>query len=250
MKDELLKFQTMFEEIKKIGWVKEIRKSRGSCGNTFEYLLKKEEDDFPVPDYNDIEIKVMNDNSKTNLHLFNLVPDGDYLFPIKRILYELGWPNGKEEHERVLYQTFNSLDYNKLVYGKKAKINVNYDERKVELIAFNHKNENMNIGISWSFNYLKERLLLKLQYLAFVRVSSCIISGEGYYHYHKVNYYKLKDFDTFINLIDKGIIEITFKIGVYKSGKRIGQVYDHGTDFSIAVSNLHLLYDEIKLNTD
>ena len=82
---------------------------------------------------------------------------------------------------------------------------MNYDTEKVELIAFNSKNENINIGISWSFNYLKERLLLKLKYLAFIRVSSCIISGEGYYHYHDIEFYRLKDFDTFIKLIDMGM---------------------------------------------
>ena len=250
MLNELNDFQKKFEEIKKMGWVKELRTSRGSCGSTFEVLLKKEEDDLPVPDYDNIEIKVMNDNTKTNLHLFNLIPDGDYLFPIKRILYELGCPSSKDRSKRVLYQTFNAVNYNKLVFGNKAKINVNYKERKVELIAFNHRQENKNIGISWSFDYLKERLMLKLQYLAFVRASSCIVFSVGYYYYHKVNYYKLKDFDTFIDLIDKGIIEITFKIGIHESGRRIGEVYDHGTDFSIRVSDLELLYDEIKLGSD
>ena len=57
--------------------------------------------------------------------------------------------------------------------------------------------------------------------------------------------YKLKNFDTFINLIDLGVIEITFKIGVHKSGSKLGKVYDHGTDFSIKASNIELLYDKI-----
>ena len=109
-----------------------------------------------------------------------------------------------------------------------------------------NRNEKINIGISWSFDYLKQRLELKLKYLAFVRVSSCIICGEGYYHYHDISFYKLKDFDTFINLIDKGIIEITFKIGTHKIGSRAGTSYDHGTDYSIKVKDLELLYDKIR----
>lgn len=245
MTEEIIKLRNEFERIKSIGWIKEIRKAKGSCGDTFEALLRKEEDNFPVPDYKDIEIKVMNDNTKTNLHLFNLIPDGDYLFPIKRILYELGCPCKENRNERKINRSFNTKDYTKLAFGRKAIIKVNYDTEKVELIAFNNKDENINIGISWSFNYLKERLLLKLKYLAFIRVSSCIISGEGYYHYHDIEFYRLKDFDTFIKLIDMGIIDITFKIGVHKSGNRIGKVYDHGTDFSIKVSDLELLYDKI-----
>ena len=208
-------------------------------------LLKKEEDDFPTPDYHDIEIKVMNDNTKTNLHLFSLMPDGDYLFPIKRILQEIGYPIKSSQNERVLYQTFNSSSYTKLLFGQKGIIHVNYNESKVELMVLDHKNENINVGISWSFDYLKKRLELKLKYLAFIRVSSCIICGEGYYHYHTINFYKLRGFDSFIDLIDKGIIEITFKIGMHKFGNKVGKPYDHGTDFSIKVSNLDLLYDKI-----
>ena len=56
---------------------------------------------------------------------------------------------------------------------------------------------------------------------------------------------KLRGFDSFIDLIDKGIIEITFKIGMHKFGNKVGKPYDHGTDFSIKVSNLDLLYDKL-----
>lgn len=242
---EVIDLENEFNRIKNLGWVKEKCKGLNSMGYTFETLLNKEEDDLPIPDYHNIEIKVMNDNTKTNIHLFNLSPDGDFLFPIKRILYEIGCPGKENRDERRLYRGFNSINWTSLVFGKRGKINVNYDLEKIELIVCNNRNENINIGISWSFDYLKERLELKLKYLAFVRVSSCIICGEGYYHYHDINFYELKDFNTFISLIDNGIIEITFKIGTHKSGNRIGQVYDHGTDFSIKVKDLELLYDKI-----
>ena len=248
MQEEIISLNKQFERIRDIGWIKERIKGLGSCGYTFERLLEKEKDDFPVPDYHDIEIKVMNDNTKTNLHLFNLTPDGDYLFPIKRILDEIGCPEKEDNTKRKFYQTLNTIEYNKLIFGRKAKINVNYEEEKVELIVLNNKNEDINIGVSWSFDYLKERLELKLKYLAFVRVSSTIICGEGYYHYHKINFYKLRGFNTFIDLIDKGIIEITFKIGTHKTGNKIGKVYDHGTDFSIRVADIERLFEEIKIS--
>lgn len=64
MHEEFISLNKQFERIRDIGWIKERSKGLGSCGNTFESLLEKMEDDFPVPDYNDIEIKVMNDNTK------------------------------------------------------------------------------------------------------------------------------------------------------------------------------------------
>ena len=243
MHNKIVLLKNEFERIKSLGWVKERRKSKGSCGYTFEALLKKEEDNFPIPDYNNIEIKVMNDNAKTNLHLFNLTPDGDYLFPIKRILNEIGCPGKVNHNEKCFYRSFNAKDYTKMVFGKKGIIKVNYEKSKIELVVFDNKGENKNIGISWSFGYLKERLELKMQYLALIRVSSCIITGEGYYHYHDIFFYHMKNFETFIDLINKGIIEITFKIGSHDNGK----IYDHGTDFSINVNNLKMLYDEIEV---
>ncbi len=234
-----------FERIKNMGWVKEKARGKRAGGITFELLLRKYEDTFPIPDFDNIEIKVMNDKTKTNLHLFNLTPDGDYLFPIKRILYELGCPVKNDCDIRRFYCSFNCNNYTKMIFGKRGIISVNYEKEKVELLVYNNHGENTNIDVSWSFDYLKERLELKLKYLAFIRVSSCIICGEGYYHYHKLTLYKLKDFNTFINLINRGIIEITFKIGTHKSGNRIGKVYDHGTDFSIKVEDLELLYDKL-----
>ncbi len=245
METDINSLKNEFERIKNMGWIKERRKGTGSSGYTFESLLRKEEDNFPIPDYNNIEIKVMNDNTKTNLHLFNLTPDGDYLFPIKRILDELGCPGKVNKSEKRFYRTFNAKDYTKMVFGKKGIIKVNYFDSKIELIVLDNKNENTNIGISWSFEYLKERLELKMQYLAFIRVSSCIISGEGYYHYHDIFFYHIKSFETFIDLIDKGIIDITFKIGIHTSENKFGKVYDHGTDFSIKISDLEYLYDKI-----
>ena len=246
MKNTIIDLENEFKRIKELGWIKEKCKGLNSMGYTFESLLNKEKDDLPIPDYNDIEIKVMNDNAKTNIHLFNLTPDGDYLFPIKRILYEIGCPSKDNRNEKRLYRSFNSMNYTKLVFGRKGIIKVNYIEEKIELVVYDHNDENINIGISWSFEYLKKRLELKLNYLAFIRVSSCIICGEGYYHYHDIYFYKLRNFDTFVNLIAEGIIDITFKIGTHKTGKKIGKVYDHGTDFSIKVRDLELLYDRIR----
>ena len=239
--------QKEFERIKKMGWIKEKRKGPSSIGYTFEVMLKKEEENFPIPDFGDIEIKTMNTKAKHNLHLFNLTPDGDYVFPIKRILDILGYPDKDNPKNKVLYRSFSGAIYNKMIYGRSGILKVNYEKEKVQLLVYDHRGNNINLGISWSFSWLKERLNLKLRYLAIIRVTSRIIYNEGYYYYNKINFYKLKDFNTLLSLIEKGIIEVTFKIGVYKSGRRTGEIYDHGTDFSIKPENILLLYNEIKV---
>ena len=247
MEDNIRKLYDEFKKINARGWIEEKRKGKGAAGYTIEQLLKKNEDNFPIPDFEDIEIKTMNKNTKTNLHLFCLTPDGDYLFPIKRIIDELGCPSKGNHDEKCFYRSFNATSYTSIIYGRKGKIIVDYDNKKLILSVYNNKLENINIGISWSFDYIKERLELKLKNLAVIRVSSCIICGKGYFHYDSINFYKLSNFDTFIKLIDDGIIEVTFKIGVHKSGSKIGQVYDHGTDFSIRLQDIEKLYKKVDI---
>ncbi len=247
MQEKINELQKEFLRIKKMGWIKEKKKGSCSIGYTFEELLKKSEDNFPLPDFYNVEIKTMNTHSKMNLHLFNLTPDGECFFPIKKIIDELGCPDKDYPNCKKFYCSFKGNEYTKIIYGRYGRLNVNRNSKKIELLICDNKNENINIGISWSFNWLLERLNMKMTYLALVKASSRIIDGEGFYYYHTIRYYKLKDFDNFLSLIEKGIITVTFKIGFYKEDRRMGEIYDHGTDYSINVNNIDLLYDEIKI---
>ena len=62
MTEEINYLCNEFNRIKNIGWIKERCKGKCSCGYTFEQMLCKKEDNFPVPDFHNIEIKVMNMN--------------------------------------------------------------------------------------------------------------------------------------------------------------------------------------------
>lgn len=45
--------------------------------------------------------------------------------------------------------------------------------------------------------------------------------------------------------MEKDIIRITFKIGIFKNDPKKGKIHDHGTGFDINESNLLLLYTQI-----
>ncbi|CDF12292.1 unknown [Mycoplasma sp. CAG:776] len=42
-------------------------------------------------------------------------------------------------------------------------------------------------------------------------------NNKKYYKYYQIKYYKLKNFNKFIELIEQGTIRISFKIGFFKS---------------------------------
>lgn len=97
---------------------------------------------------------------------------------------------------------------------------------------------------------LKEKLYRKLKLLCYVEVDKKLSNRDLYVKYKNYIYYKLKDFDTFINLLNNGIIKVSFCIGVFKNGNRCGQIHDHGTKFNINKDKLNLLFDKIDLDWD
>ena len=247
MKNDFRELETIFKGIKNKGWIKGITNTKGNVGLTFENLLDKEAEDFPMPDFKSVEIKTYEVGKQEIIHLFNLTPDGDYLFPIKRILNELGCPDKEKKECRIFYRELSAVSYTNIGLYKKAKLIVNYPEQKVEMHVFNNYNKDINIGVSWSFSAIEERLNLKLKNLALVTTFGKYLNGDKYFKYNSINFYQIKDFLTFLLLIKTGYIHITFKIGVFKNGRREGQIYDHGTDFSISVENIEKLYDKIEL---
>lgn len=236
-----------YKAIENLGWIKTKRSGTSGIGYTFECLIGKVEENFPIPDFQGIEIKTSRHNSWGKIHLFHATPDGDYLFPIKDILEKLGYPDKDFPEYKVFNYSINAKEYTNIGFGKKAKILIDKDKEKVYLLAKNKLNQNIDLHTSWSFKMLEERLDLKLKHLAIVKAQSKKENKTEYFKYDKIYFYKLKDFNTLIKLIECGKINITFMIGLHKSGKRFGQTHDRGTAFTIYEKDINLLYDRFIL---
>lgn len=230
-----------FLVIKNKGWIESMRYGTSGIGYTFESLIGKKEDNFFVPDYDDIEIKTVKIFSKQKVHLLNLTPDGDYLFPIKEIIKKLGYPDKDYPNYNVFNMSFTAIEYTKINKNTYGKIRVNRKDKKVELMIKKGIIDKP-IGISWSFDYIIERIRIKIKKLALIEAYHKLIYGKEYYKYQYLKYYELKE-EEFIKAIENGKIEITFKIGIFKKGERFGQIHDRGTDFSIYIKNIESIYN-------
>ena len=124
-------------------------------------------------------------------------------------------------------------------------LNVNRSQKLVQLMVYNNNGNLIDSQTSWSFDLLKTKLERKLKFLCYVEADKFYINGQNYVKYKVDNYYILKDFDTFINLVEVGIISFRFKIGVFKTGNRKGQIHDHGTSITIDKQNLNLLFNKV-----
>lgn len=245
MLNNFKEFKNKFEDVKKKGWVKSMRKGDTGVGYTFESMIGKEEENLPIADYGSIEIKTTRKYSRKRIHLFSAVPDGDFLFPIKRIHEKLGYPDKQRPEFKVFQMGFNGKEFSNIGYYKKGIIKVNYKEKKVDFIVYKSSGYDIKINVSWTFQLLYQRLYLKLKYLAYITADSKFVNGNEYFYYYKLKMYKLKTFSIFLKLIEEGKIEVRFSIGVFKSGKREGQIHDRGTYFSINEENLNELFTEI-----
>ena len=241
---------SIFQELKNKAitnkWVEGKSKGFGDAGITLEAILGKERENFELPDYQGIEIKTKYSTKESYITLFTAVPDS-YLFEIKRIVSEYGYPDNNYPEFKV---------FNLSLYGnRKKKLNNNYfsiyvdrKNEKVVLRVYDLKHNIIDELTTWSFEMLKEKLERKLKYLAIIYAVRRLEHNISYYKYTKINCYELKDFEQFLLLLENGMIRITFRIGIYKSGKRFGQIYDHGTSFSIDECDINRLFDKIKID--
>lgn len=236
-----------FTRIKKMGWVESMRKGSTGIGYTFENLLNKEENSLEIPDYGSIEIKTKNKLSKMPVRLFCATPDGDKLFPTKIIREKFSYPSKKDKDIVVFNGIINAKSFTKIGNRYLFKLKVDRISKTIRLIVIDINCKLICDDISWSFDMLRDKLSRKLTYLAIINAERKFEHNAVFFHYQSINFYQLKDFDTFISLIEDGIVKICFAIGTYKNGPNIGKTHDHGIMFEINENDILKLYDEIRI---
>lgn len=168
MQKSIIRLQKEFQRIRAKGYIRGICNNFSAIGRTFENELGLPENGFSVPDYYGIEIKTRRAYSKSYITLFNATPDGKNLFEIERLKDMYGYPSKKDRNYKVLY--IDALA-TKLIYAGikyQYKIEVDRLEKKVYLAIFNRYNELIERNVYWSFDYLEERLVNKVRFLAIV----------------------------------------------------------------------------------
>ena len=247
MKKIINELKALFYQIKSKGWIESDTDNLGSIGHTFEKLLGVQTNELELPDFEGIEIKTKNKYSSSHTTLFCCTPTGPHFHEVERLKDLYGYPDSKLKEYNVLNTSVYSNYKNKVAVKYYFELKVDKEKQKIFLFIFNNKKELIEDIVYWDFDILEEKLYRKLKYLAFVKADKLYKQKKRYFKYYSMKIYKLKDFETFINLIENGIIRISLKIGIFRSGKKIGQIHDHGTSFCIEENNLEKLYDLIEV---
>ena len=231
-----------FKKIKEKGWIKSIRRGPTGVGATFEKELRLKENQMTFPDFFGIEIKTKRNKMNYYTTLFNCNPKGKHQFEINYLTEKFGYPDKIMNKINILNHSTLANKKTNLGNKYKTQIFVNRDTRTINLLIYTRNDILIDSNFYWSFKELKERLLNKCTYIAFIGADRKYIQKHEYFRYTNIAVYKLKNFETFIEYIEKGYIRITFKVGVFRNGIRKGQLHNHGTGFEIIEKDLDKIY--------
>ena len=232
-----------FNNIKAMGWVASVKKGNAGVGLTFEHLMGVNQNEFEIPDFNGIELKTKRSKFNSYITLFSATPDGPHFHEVERLRTTYGYPHSKAKEYKVLNVATFANHLNNMGIKYYSKLRLDYNNQKLFLLIYNKNKQLIENEVFWYFDTLKEKLLRKLKILAYINANTKTIDNIEYFKYYKMTIYLLKDFDTFLSLLEQGIIRVNFKINVNLSGPKKGKICDHGTGFDIQEKDLLKLYN-------
>ena len=235
--------KSKLEEIINKKWIKGQNTGSSSAGFTLETLLGIPKNNFEIPDYNGIELKTRYGFFNKYITLFHSNPDS-ILFSIEYLKDNYGYPDKDFKDLKVFNLSFDGRNETH-IKNWSFKIKINYNKKIVSLLIFDRYSAELDDNIFWSFEQLEEKLTRKLKYLTLVSASTKIVNKEKFIKYSDYKIYKLRSFANFLKLLEAGKIRITIKIGLFKSGKRLGQTHSHGVSFDIHNLAVNELFEEV-----
>lgn len=262
-KEELIE---KFKEIYAKGWIKNVRgRNDGAVGNTLEDLLGIPENNLPIPNAAEWELKAQRSNTSSLLTMFHMEPSPRAMKVVPDILLlKYGWASaeaGKKypEDEKSFRGTLNAQNFT----DRGFKVHVNDKERRVEIIfdssvtderhegwkqsvlkRAGHLN-NFDIIPYWGFDDLFHKAGVKLTNCFYVQADEKWEKEKGrnqnYFLYNYVLKLSQFDQDKFIEAIRAGKVYVDFDA-------RTG--HNHGTKFRIRYTDIPLLYKNAEVVLD
>lgn len=243
-------------EIALQGWIENKRfGNHGGIGNTLEDLLGITENNLPIPNAAEWELKSQRINTSSLTTLFHIEPSPRAIrFVPQVLLLKYGWGHkeaGKKykESEMSFRQTIHGLTpsdrgFMVKIDRQNSKVLISFDSSKV---ANRHsswlKNVESIVGLGeldpqpyWGFDDLANKAGTKLLNCFYVQAEVMKDNGKEFYRYSKVKMLQKFNFDGFLNLIESGKILVDFDA-------RTG--HNHGTKFRMRQNCLPDLYETV-----
>ncbi|MBN2019435.1 MAG: MvaI/BcnI restriction endonuclease family protein [Sedimentisphaerales bacterium] len=244
-------------EIKAMGWILSARQGNvGGIGNTLEDLLGIKENNLPIPNAAEWELKcqrIGTTSLTSGLH-FEPSPRAIKFVP-KILLPKYGW--GHKEAGGIY--SLNEMSFRQTITGtvrsdRGFKVVVDRQQRKV-LISFDAnsvdprhsewlKSVSERIGLGelspqpyWGFDDLEHKTGTKLLNCFYVQARTKREKGKEYFKYENILMLKKFSIDAFVTGIEQGFVYVDFDA---RSG------HNHGTKFRWRHNRIADLYADVQ----
>lgn len=244
------------KDIKNMGWVPNARiGNTGGIGNTLEDLLGIQENNLPIPNAAEWELKCQRIKSNSLVTLFHMEPSPTALkFVSQLLLPQYGWAHkeaGKKHPttELSFRQTIScrgrsDRGFTVKIDREQQKVLISFDKSTV-----NEKHKNWLSGLInktggneldpqpyWGFNDLYHKAGTKLHNCFFVEAACKTENNIEYFKYEKIWMLSGFSLEKFVLAIELGDILVDFDA-------RTG--HNHGTKFRFRNSRLPELYNNV-----
>lgn len=249
------------KEIAAMGWIPNARKgNHGGIGNTLEDLLGIKENNLPIPNAAEWELKTQRLNSSSLCTLFHIEPSPRAIKFVPQILLpKYGWAHqedGKKypKGEMSFRQTIHGLSRS----DRGFMVKIDRAEKKV-LISFDAKSVDIRhaawlasvkekVGTNelepqpyWGFDDLEHKAGTKLLNSFYVQAEVKTVRGKEFYKYSKVMMLQKFNFEGFLKAIEEAKVLVDFDA-------RTG--HNHGTKFRFRQDNWPMLYEKVTVIFD
>jgi len=243
------------KEISAMGFMPNARKGNaGGIGNTLEDLLGIKENNLPIPNATEWELKAQRLNSTSLTTLFHIEPSPRAIRFVPQVLLPTyGWahqedgkkyPKGEKSYRQTIHGNSRSDRGFKVVIDRKErKILISFDAGSVDI---RHKKWlesvkkragllELNPQPYWGFDDLEHKAGTKLLNAFYVQAEVQIVRKKEHYHYTKVMMLQKFSFEGFLKALEEGKILVDFDA-------RTG--HNHGTKFRMKQDCLLMLYEK------
>ena len=243
-------------EIGNRGWIPNARPGNpGGVGNTLEDLLGIEENNLPIPNASEWELKCQRSGTVSLTTLFHMEPSPRALKLVPQLLLpKYGWTHrlaGRRypENEMSFRQTLHAVTRSDRGFmvtidrlARKVLLSFDasaVDQRHSEWLAWVEKRaglSELNPQPYWGFDDLHHKAGTKLLNCFYVQAEAMKAAEQEFFHYSRVLVLEGFDFERFLDAMEEGAVLVDFDA-------RTG--HNHGTKFRLRQSARPKLYSRI-----
>jgi hypothetical protein len=242
------------QEIAEAGWMPNIRHgNHGGIGNTLEQLLGIKENNLPIPNAAEWELKAQRLGSSSLTTLFHIEPSPRAMRFVPEILLpKYGWPHQEaakryDDDEMSFRQTIHGgvrsdRGFMVVIDREQEKVLISFDADSVDprhADWLRSVGERVGLGELdpqpyWGFADLEHKAGTKLLNAFYVQAEAKTEGGQEYYWYRRAMRLERFSFSAFLDALEQGTVLVDFDA---RSG------HNHGTKFRMRQDCLPKLYD-------